>query len=199
MKLIVEQPAPRSRADHAPLLPYVWQILLSDAARPLRVMCTGGIAALAQLALLDALTDHAWNPTLADAVSIALGAQVNFWLSYVFTWHDRRPRRWAAIPLLRRWALYQAASATAAVLNLAVFEATRHALPIGVAALTGTVVAAGLSFLFNDRYVFRRERTQKSRAHLAIVDDPAGTTPESGHSGGYTGGDGENTRRENRL
>src|SRR6266516_719542 len=69
----------------------VWQaaqrsvcLLLSEAARPVRFLCTGGIAALFQLGLLGTLVHQGWNSALADIAASLLGAQVNFMLSFLF-------------------------------------------------------------------------------------------------------------------
>ena len=155
MRTVIERPATPVRNWHKTYS--VVCAVLSPMARPLRVTFTGGIAALVQLLVLDALTDHHWSPVLADALALAVGAQVNFCLSYIYTWHDRRPVRRNPRVLVRRWGLYQAAAATTAVLNLFVFDATRHELPIWLAALVGTIVAAAALFALNDRIVFRRE------------------------------------------
>ena len=130
----------------------------ATAARLLGVLCTGSIAALAQLGLLAALTQQHWNPTLAEGVALVLGAQVNFVLSYRFTWRDRRPPGWTPVAVARRWSLYQGATAATAMLNLVVFVVAHHLLPVlplGWAALAGTASAAGANFVLTDRVVFR--------------------------------------------
>ena len=98
-------------------------LLLSDVARPLRFACTGGLAALVQLGMLDALTHWRWTPILANAVALLLSTQLNFVLSYLFTWRDRRPRTGTPLGVLGRWATYQGSVAGTALLNMGVLVA----------------------------------------------------------------------------
>ena len=97
--------------------------LWSRAARPLRFACAGGVAALVQLGILDALTDWRWTPILANAVALLLSTQLNFVLSYLFTWGDRRPRTGRPVAVLGRWAAYQGSVAGTALLNMGVLVA----------------------------------------------------------------------------
>lgn len=117
----------------------------SRAARPLRFVCTGGLAALVQLAILDALIDGRWAAIPANAVALLVSTQVNFVLSYLFTWRDRRPIAGTRLAVLRRWATYQGSVFVAAWADL-------HAL---VASALGTAVAALVNFVAGDRLVFR--------------------------------------------
>ncbi len=150
------------RAGHAThRKPVMWRVralLLSSRARPLRAICTGSLAALCQIALLALLTGHHWPPVPADIAALIFGAQVNFWLSYGFTWHDRRPPRWAPTLVLRWWAAYQGAAGGAMLLNILIFLAAHTVLPTLVAALVGTNLTALVSFVLNDRLVFQPAR-----------------------------------------
>ncbi len=127
----------------------------SRAARPLRFALTGGIAALVQLGILDALTDARWTPILADAVALLLSTQVNFVLSYRYTWRDRRPRAGAPRAVLGRWATYQGSTAGTALLNIGIFVVARADLHMLAASALGTAVAAVVNFIAGDRLVFR--------------------------------------------
>ena len=129
--------------------------LRSRAARPLRFACTGGLAALVQLGMLDALTDWRWTPIPANAVALLLSTQLNFVLSYLFTWRDRRPHTGMPLAVLGRWAAYQGSVAGTALLNMGVFVLARADLHTLVASALGTAVAAAANFLAGDRLVFR--------------------------------------------
>jgi putative flippase GtrA len=129
--------------------------LRSRAARPLRFACTGGLAALVQLGMLDALTEWRWTPILANAVALLLSTQLNFVLSYLFTWGDRRPRTGRPVVVLGRWAAYQGSVAGTALLNMGVFVVARADLHTLVASALGTAVAAAANFVAGDRLVFR--------------------------------------------
>ena len=137
--------------------------LRSRAARPLRFACTGGLAALVQLGMLDALTHWRWTPILANAVALLLSTQLNFVLSYLFTWADRRPRTGRPVAVLGRWAAYQGSVAGTALLNMLVFVATRAVLPPLVASAAGLAVGASGNFVIGDRFVFRGHQVDFSR------------------------------------
>lgn len=134
-------------------------LLLSPAARPLRVLCTSSLATLVQLSLLSALDRQRWNAVAANGVALVLSAQVSFVLSYAFTWRDRRPAMRTRRTVLSRWATYQVAMAGTALLNLLVFAAVHTVLPLLAAAVTGSAVAALGNYTLNDRLVFRAGST----------------------------------------
>src|SRR5438876_35527 len=113
-------------------------LLRSRAARPLRFALTGGLAGLLQLSLLALLTGRGWPTAPANAVAFLLAAQVNFALSSLFTWRDRR----RTAPLWRRWLLFHGSIAAMALVNQGVFLAARMALPALVASAAGIAVAA---------------------------------------------------------
>src|SRR5947209_4027359 len=125
-------------------------LLRSRAARPLRFALTGGLAGLLQLGLLALLTGRGWPAALANAVAFLLAAQVNFALSSLFTWRDRR----RMAPLWRRWLAFHGAIAAMALVNQSVFLAARTALPALVASAAGIAVAAVGNYLLGDRLVF---------------------------------------------
>jgi putative flippase GtrA len=126
-------------------------VLLADATRPLRFACTGGLAGLTQLSLLALLTHHGWHPNLANAVAFLLAAQVNFALSSLFTWRDRR----RTCPLWRAWLMFHGSIAGMALLNMLMFMATRTVLPALLASAAGIGAAAIGNFVVGDRLVFR--------------------------------------------
>ena len=124
--------------------------LLSEVARPWRFAATGGVAGLAQLGLLALFTHHGWQPIMANAVAFLLAAQLNFALSSLFTWHDRRP----ASGLPRRWLFYHASIAGMALVNMAVFTVAQTVVPPLPSSLLGIAVASIGNFLAGDRLVF---------------------------------------------
>jgi putative flippase GtrA len=130
----------------------------SRAARLLCFACTGGIAALVQLGILDALSDGHWTPFQAEAAALLLSTQVNFFLSYLFTWRNRRLRGWMPRMILGRWAAYQGTAAMAAILNISVFALGRTDLPTLEASALGTAIAAIINYVACDRLVFRARR-----------------------------------------
>ena len=134
-------------------------LLRSPVARPLRFALTGGLAGLLQLGLLALLVGRGWPSAPANAVAFLLAAQVNFAVSSLFTWRDRR----RTAPLWRRWLAFHGAIAATALVNQSVFLATRTALPALMASAAGIAVAAVGNYLLGDRLVFR--------AHGAAAQD----------------------------
>jgi putative flippase GtrA len=129
--------------------------LLSERARPLRFAVTGGLTGVLQLALLALLTRHGWNAIPANAVALLLSTQVNFALSHLFTWRDRRPHAGTLPIVVMRWVAYQGSVAGTALLNMLVFVAARAVLPPLVASAAGLAAAASGNFVIGDRFVFR--------------------------------------------
>jgi putative flippase GtrA len=137
------------------------QLDTTPAARPLRFALTGGLASLVQLGLLALLTESSWPTAPANVVAILLAAQVNFALSSLFTWRDRR----RTAPLWRRWLAFHGAIAATALVNQSVFLATRTALPALMASAAGIAVAAVGNYLLGDRLVFRAHAAAAQDAH----------------------------------
>lgn len=132
--------------------------LQSERARLLRFIICGGTASVIQLSILHVFLGWGWMALPADALSILLGAQVNFLLSSTITWHDRKDGAcwW------RRWVGFHCAIAGTASLNLAVFTVASLVVPHLVAAALGIGVAAVCNFLAGDRLIFRSARSTKS-------------------------------------
>jgi putative flippase GtrA len=124
---------------------------LSPNARLARFAITGGLAGLAQLILLTLFTDHGWPALAANAIAFLLAAQLNFILSSLFTWADRRTGQ----AIGRRWLMFHGSIAGMAVLNMAVFAALRLVVPDLPASAAGIGVAAIGNYFIGDRVVFR--------------------------------------------
>ncbi len=128
-----------------------WDVLFSEKARPVRFAITGGLAGLMQLALLKLLADHGAQALVANAAAFLLAAQLNFALSSLFTWRDRRSGQ----PVGRRWLAFHGSIASMAVVNMVVFAAMRLVLPDLAASAAGICAAAAGNFLIGDHLVFR--------------------------------------------
>lgn len=131
--------------------------LQSERARLLRFIICGGTASIIQLCFLHVFLGWGWAAIPADALSLLLGAQVNFLLSSTITWRDRRDGAcwW------RRWVGFHCAIAGTATLNLAVFTLASLVMPHLIAAALGIGVAAVCNFLAGDRLIFRSARPEK--------------------------------------
>ncbi len=134
-------------------------LLLSQRARPLRFVFTGGLCGLIQLLLFLLLTRAGWQPLLANSVAFLLSAQVNFLLSISFTWADRVQTE--RKNLLARWLAFHGSILGTALLNQLVFFLAHLLIPGQFAAIAGIAVAALANFILLDRRVFRYR--QKAR------------------------------------
>lgn len=130
-------------------------LLLSEAVRPVRFVCTGSIAALCQLGLLGVLSHQGWNSALANITASLLGTEINFMLSFAFTWSDRCFNK-GVKQLLRRWIAYHTSIIGTLLLSQLLFLATRPVLPLLLASLLGTCVSSVANFLLMNYFVFRR-------------------------------------------
>jgi putative flippase GtrA len=136
-------------------------ILLSERARPLRFVFTGGLCGLIQLVLFTLLERTGLStaplPLVANSVAFLLSAQVNFLLSVKLTWGDRKiqqPQRRSG--LLARWLTFHGSILGTALLNQLVFLLAHLFLPSLVAVVLGIGVAALANFVLLDRQVFRK-------------------------------------------
>ena len=128
-------------------------LLLSEPARLLRFVVTGGIAGLLQLGLLDFFTRLAgWHPIPANIVAFLLAAQVNFLLSTYFTWRDRQQQE----RLVRLWLSFHGSILGTALVNNGVFIVARLAMPTLLASALGIALAAILNFAVMNHFVFRQ-------------------------------------------
>jgi putative flippase GtrA len=141
------------------------------AARPLRFALTGGLAGLLQLGLLALLLGHGWPSAPANTVAFLLAAQVNFAVSSLFTWRDRRRTG----PLWRRWLAFHGAIAAMALVNQGVFLATRTVLPALAASAAGIAVAAVGNYLLGDRLVFGVHGHQRRPSLFLTLSSPRRT------------------------
>lgn len=135
---------------------HIGAILLSERARPLRFVFTGGLCGLIQLLLFTLLEHSGWLPLIANTVAFLLSAQVNFLLSVKLTWGDRtlqQPQRRSG--LLARWLTFHGSILGTALLNQLVFLLAHLFLPSFVSVVLGIGVAALANFVLLDRQVFR--------------------------------------------
>lgn len=147
------RPANKGEAQSLPSLKDLWHSFCTgERARPLRFALTGVLAAAIQLVLLNLLVSWGWSDFSANILAFLLSAQVNFLLSTVFTWSDRRTN----LSLGRRWVAFHCSIAAMAVVNQLVFVAVRPIVSTSSAALAGIAVAAIGNFALGDRLIFRQ-------------------------------------------
>jgi putative flippase GtrA len=114
------------------------------------------VAGLIQLGILDLLLHLSWHALVANITAFLLATQINFLLSYTFTWHDRHPFWWDRGVLLRCWLTFHLCISGTALLNMLMFLLAYTWLPALVASATGIVVAASVNFLLGNHLVFRQ-------------------------------------------
>ena len=127
----------------------------------LRFMCTGGLAGVLQIVMLEVLTGHGWPSVTANVAAALCGAQLNFVLSSVFTWPDRVP-----VSIWRRWLLYHGTIAGTMLLSTVAFTILSTTLPDEAASAVGIALGGIANYVLGDRLVFRMRR-----AALGAADD----------------------------
>ncbi|HEU5228192.1 MAG TPA: glycosyltransferase, partial [Ktedonobacteraceae bacterium] len=137
-------------------------LLFSDAARPLRFACIGGMAGAIQVSMLELLTKQGWSAVVANIIAFLLSAQVNFLLNSLFTWHDRRVKSEASKLkiIFVRWLSFHGSIAGTALLNELVFIIASTVIPTLLASMLGIGAAALINFFVFNRLVFRQPVSQ---------------------------------------
>lgn len=115
-------------------------------------------------------------PELANVVAFLTATQVNFSLSYSWTWSSRRSRAQETVGyVLRRAVLFNSAAALSLGVNAAVFSAAYRVAeisPMG-SVLAATTVSAVTSFVLSSRVVFaRRPVLDAAQALYRTEPDP---------------------------
>ena len=143
----------------------------SLAHRIARFGAVGVSCYLVQLCLLHALqsTLHLYA---ADVVAFVLSAQVNFALSLVLTWGDRRGHE----RVLWQWVKFNAnALLSVTLVNAGFFWLlVQIGLPFWLAMLLANAVSAGCTFTINHLFVFtgQRDRLERIRETPEMIRFP---------------------------
>lgn len=105
----------------------------------------------------------------ANAIGFIISAQLNFTLSYLFTWSDsKRQRGWR---LAATWSGYCLVAVGATFINSAAFAALHILLRarIDVIAIFATIASTCCTFVFNHFFVFRPKRNRHGKDGDSIV------------------------------
>jgi glycosyltransferase involved in cell wall biosynthesis/putative flippase GtrA len=167
-----EQPKP-APGELAPI--HKRQSLLS-----LRVVRFGMVTmscALLQFLILGFLNHLSVNPVLANGIGLVVSAQVNFALSALFTWRDRKPRLashtkspkatiagvWVA-----RWAKFNIIALGALAINQVVFVIALHAgVKLIAGSAAGILSGAIVMFSLNHFITFRNSARETTGLEIA--------------------------------
>lgn len=135
----------------------------------MRLLCRAATARFAVVGLAMTVLHLAafrlllpWSvPEVANVVAFLVATQVNFVLSYFWTWSARRPVGGETVgSVLRRAVLFNGSAALGFGVNAAVFSTALRV--VGLTPLQSAVVATGASaaatFLLSFRVVFARRR-----------------------------------------
>ena len=133
----------------------------------MRLLCQAATARFAVVGLAMTVLHLAvfrlllpWSvPEVANVVAFLVATQVNFFLSYFWTWSARRPVGHETVgSVLRRAVLFNGSAALGFGVNAAVFSTALRI--VGLTPLQSAVVATGASaaatFLLSSRVVFAR-------------------------------------------
>ena len=143
----------------------LWEALgtgqAGTGARVRRFALVGITCGLVQLGLLQVIVQGNVHENLANLAAFALSVQVNFTLSQLYTWRDRRMSTRGPPELVRRLFVFNGAAATTGVVNQGIFGLANLLIWYLPAAALGIAVAAVTNFLLNDRLVFRPLSAQR--------------------------------------
>jgi putative flippase GtrA len=130
---------------------------LNTTVRIIRFALVGASCYLVQLGLMQGLK-HSMHLYCADLIGFLASAQLNFILSQVFTWGDRRH----AESLIMRWTKFNASAlVSVSIVNALVFWLlVEIGLSVWLAMLIANAASTVCTFLLNHFVVFKAERNQ---------------------------------------
>jgi putative flippase GtrA len=120
----------------------------------MRFGAVGFFCLLIQLLILHTLKP-AVHPVTANGIGFITSAQLNFLLSYHFTWHDSDRKK--GLLLAGTWVQFNLVVFGAALVNSVAFTVFRYVFPESdiMAAIAATAVSTACTFLINHFYVLR--------------------------------------------
>jgi len=125
--------------------------------RIVRFAFVGGVCALIQILLLYLLVQFL-PPLVSNAIGFVVSAQLNFFLSYFFTWRDSA--RKSGLGFFMTWLRFNGVVLAAAAINTFAFAVLEHVLsvPRVLAVIGAIVISTSCTFLVNHFIVLRPER-----------------------------------------
>ena len=133
----------------------------------------GGTCFLAQYSALSALTAAGVDRPVANALGFVLAAQLNFLLSSLLTWRDRRASN--AGTLWARLAAYNGTALISLAVNTAAFTLVYQRVGNLAAAAIGVACGMCVTYLICDLIIFRNgaRHALRGRARHALGTRPA--------------------------
>lgn len=126
--------------------------------RVLRFGFVGALCLLIQIIILTSL-ERFMPPVIANAIGFVTSAQLNFLLSYRFTWADSA--RKSGFLLFKTWLKFNTVVLSSACINAAAFYCIIHFSFIdmtAIAAVAATAISTAFTFLVNHFVVLKPER-----------------------------------------
>jgi putative flippase GtrA len=144
--------------------------VLGKRIRLIKFVAVGGTCFLVQFLLLTGLDHLGVYRPLANGISFAVSAQLNFALSSVVTWGDRPAGSRSQTGA--RWLAYNGTALVALACDSAVFVAIYHAVGTDAAAVLAVVASTCLVFVICNYVIFRPARTASPAVAEASPLDP---------------------------
>lgn len=146
------------------------KFILGKRIRLVKFVAVGGTCFVVQFLFLTGLVHLGVYRPLANGISFAISAQLNFVLSSALTWADRpagsRSRTGA------RWLAYNGTALLALACDTAVFVAIYHAVGTDAAAVLAVVVSTCLVFVICNYVIFRSAGASSPAVAEASPLDP---------------------------
>ncbi|MFI7581379.1 GtrA family protein [Kocuria kalidii] len=140
----------------------------------MRFGSVGILCLFVQISILHNLTP-AFHPVSANGIGFITSAQLNFLLSYHFTWRDSARKK--GFPLAGTWAQFNLVVLGAVIVNSVAFTLFRYVFTDSnvAAAVAATATSTTCTFLINHFYVLRpggqsRGNTERSSHLLSSVE-----------------------------
>jgi putative flippase GtrA len=144
--------------------------ILGKRIRLIKFAAVGGTCFLVQFMLLTGLDHLGVYRPLANGISFAFSAQLNFALSSALTWADRPAGSRGQTGA--RWLAYNGTALVALTCDSAVFVGVYHAVGTDAAAVLAVVASTCLVFVICNYIIFRPPRTAPAAVAEASPLDP---------------------------
>lgn len=132
---------------------------LDRVPRLIRFGAVGTVCALFQLVVLSALVHLQLELHLANTLAFIISTQLNFTLSSLITWRDRRAPSHSLVIGARRLAGYNVLALGSLLINQVVFALSLHFVSYLLAGLSGILAGMFLTYAISGRLLFRRALT----------------------------------------
>ena len=132
---------------------------LDRVPRLIRFGAVGSVCALFQLVVLSALVHLQLELHLANTLAFIVSTQLNFVLSSLITWRDRRVLSRSLVTGARRLAGYNVLALGSLLINQIAFALALHVTSYLLAGFCGILAGMLLTYAISGRILFRRALT----------------------------------------